>query len=108
MCVASSFVAENVRNVVAMRMAPIAISNAAIVVGRSRDRRCIGARILLRTTLASRRAGGTGHTHNFVIEGPGVSEKFSSDLTRGDTGEITVTLAPGSYTIYCPVDGHRG
>jgi uncharacterized cupredoxin-like copper-binding protein len=47
-------------------------------------------------------------THNFVIEGPGVSQKLDSDLTRGDTGEITMNLPAGSYTVYCPVDGHRG
>jgi uncharacterized cupredoxin-like copper-binding protein len=46
--------------------------------------------------------------HNFVIEGPGVSQKLTSDLTRGDTTEIAVNLAPGQYTVYCPVDGHRG
>jgi uncharacterized cupredoxin-like copper-binding protein len=46
--------------------------------------------------------------HNFVIEGPGLSQKLASDLTRGDTAELAVTLRPGSYTVYCPVDGHRG
>ena len=47
-------------------------------------------------------------THNFVIEGPGVSQKLDSNLSRGDTGEITINLPAGTYTIYCPVDGHRG
>jgi uncharacterized cupredoxin-like copper-binding protein len=46
--------------------------------------------------------------HNFVIEGPGVSHKLDSDLSRGDTGEMTIDLPAGSYTVYCPVDGHRG
>jgi len=46
--------------------------------------------------------------HNFVIEGPGISQKLDSDLSRGDTGEITMNLPAGSYTVYCPVDGHRG
>ncbi|MEA2337142.1 MAG: hypothetical protein QOE82_1149 [Thermoanaerobaculia bacterium] len=46
--------------------------------------------------------------HNFVIEGPGVSQKLDSSLSRGDTGEITMNLPAGTYTIYCPVDGHRG
>lgn len=47
-------------------------------------------------------------THNFVIEGPGIAQKLASDLTRGDTAEMTVNLTAGSYTVYCPVDGHRG
>ena len=46
--------------------------------------------------------------HNFVIEGNGIAEKMANDLTRGDSGEIVVDLKPGTYTIYCPVDGHRG
>jgi uncharacterized cupredoxin-like copper-binding protein len=53
-------------------------------------------------------ASGGKLTHNFVIEGPGVSQKLASDLTRGDTAEIDVDLPPGSYTVYCPIDGHRG
>ena len=40
-------------------------------------------------------------THNFVIEGPGISQKLDSDLSRGDTGEITINLPAGSYTVYC-------
>lgn len=46
--------------------------------------------------------------HNFAIEGPGVSQKLASDLTRGDSAPMTVTLQKGTYTAYCPVDGHRG
>jgi uncharacterized cupredoxin-like copper-binding protein len=47
-------------------------------------------------------------SHNFAIEGPGVSQKLASDLTRGDAAPMTVTLQRGTYTVYCPVDGHRG
>src|SRR4051812_8850799 len=53
-------------------------------------------------------ANAAKQTHNFVIEGAGISQKLDSDLTRGDTGEITVNLPAGTYTVYCPVDGHRG
>jgi uncharacterized cupredoxin-like copper-binding protein len=53
-------------------------------------------------------ANGGKQTHNFVIEGPGVSQKLASDLARGDTTELMVNLPAGSYTVYCPVDGHRG
>jgi uncharacterized cupredoxin-like copper-binding protein len=47
-------------------------------------------------------------SHNFVIEGGGISQKLASDLTRGDTAELVVNLPAGSYTVYCPIDGHRG
>jgi uncharacterized cupredoxin-like copper-binding protein len=53
-------------------------------------------------------ANGGKQTHNFVIEGAGISQKLASDLSRGDTTELTVNLPAGSYTVYCPVDGHRG
>ncbi len=43
--------------------------------------------------------------HNFAIEE--LTIKFSSDLSRGDDGEISVVLKPGTYTVYCPVKGHR-
>lgn len=46
--------------------------------------------------------------HNFAIEGPGVQTKLASDLMRGDSQQIGLDLKPGTYTIYCPVDGHRG
>jgi uncharacterized cupredoxin-like copper-binding protein len=51
---------------------------------------------------------GGKQTHNFVIEGGGISQKLASDLTRGDSTELTLNLPAGSYTVYCPVDGHRG
>jgi hypothetical protein len=46
--------------------------------------------------------------HNFAIEGPGVQTKLASDLTRGDLADVVVDLKPGTYTVYCPVKGHRG
>jgi plastocyanin len=46
--------------------------------------------------------------HNFAIEGNGFATKLSYDLTRGDSTPLTVDLKPGSYTVYCPVDKHRG
>ena len=46
--------------------------------------------------------------HNFAIDGPGVMQKLPEDLTRGDTALMTVMLQKGTYTVYCPIDGHRG
>lgn len=51
---------------------------------------------------------GGKENHNFAIEGPGVATKLPSDLSRGNKGELDVNLQPGTYTVYCPVDGHRG
>jgi len=53
-------------------------------------------------------ANGGKQSHNFAIEGGGISQKLASDLPRGDTAELTVNLPAGTYTVYCPVDGHRG
>ncbi|HEV2719688.1 MAG TPA: hypothetical protein VG323_06690 [Thermoanaerobaculia bacterium] len=46
--------------------------------------------------------------HNFAIQGPGVDQKLAGDLMRGDTAPMTVNLQKGTYTVFCPVDGHRG
>lgn len=58
------------------------------------------------TSLKIINAGKTNH--NFAIEGNGTNQKLTSDLTRGDSVTLAVDLKPGSYVVYCPVDGHRG
>ncbi|MFP5245373.1 MAG: hypothetical protein ACLGH0_01675 [Thermoanaerobaculia bacterium] len=45
--------------------------------------------------------------HGFELEGNGVHTK-TNVLKRGDTAALEVELQPGTYTVYCPVDGHRG
>ena len=45
-------------------------------------------------------------THALEIEGKGVEEE-TKDLDAGQSAELKVTLKPGKYEIYCPVDGHR-
>jgi plastocyanin len=53
------------------------------------------------------KAENTGSTtHALEIEGKGVEEK-TKDLAAGQSAELKVTLKPGRYEIYCPVDGHR-
>jgi len=44
--------------------------------------------------------------HAVEIEGNGV-EKETKTVTGEDAPPITVDLKPGTYTYYCPVDGHR-
>ena len=44
--------------------------------------------------------------HNISIQGPGLDQK-GNIVANGGTSKLTVTLKPGTYTFYCPVDGHR-
>src|SRR5439155_16513783 len=44
--------------------------------------------------------------HAVKIEGNGAAEKGSDTITSANTS-FTITLKPGKYTFYCPVDGHR-
>jgi uncharacterized cupredoxin-like copper-binding protein len=45
--------------------------------------------------------------HNFEIGGENVETRFARDLSPGETRELRVYLEPGTYSIYCPVEGHR-
>jgi len=45
-------------------------------------------------------------THALEIEGQGLEEE-TADLAPGDSAELTITLEPGEYELYCPVDGHK-
>jgi mono/diheme cytochrome c family protein len=44
--------------------------------------------------------------HNFRIEGQGVEQEFDSNLRPQESRTMTVELQPGSYRVYCPVEGH--
>jgi uncharacterized cupredoxin-like copper-binding protein len=44
--------------------------------------------------------------HNFEVEGQGIEEEFEENLQPGETGELTLTLEPGTYEVYCPVGDH--
>ena len=45
--------------------------------------------------------------HGFEIEGNGIERQLESNLAPGESGELNVTLEPGSYTVYCPIGDHR-
>lgn len=47
------------------------------------------------------------HEHSFEIEGNGIERELEANLAPGESGELTVTLEPGTYTVYCPVGDHR-
>jgi len=44
--------------------------------------------------------------HALEIEGEGIEEETDT-IQAGDVAELTVTLKPGSYELYCPIDNHR-
>jgi uncharacterized cupredoxin-like copper-binding protein len=44
--------------------------------------------------------------HAIAVEGNGV-DKDGKVVTGGGTSTVSVKLKPGTYTFYCPVDGHR-
>jgi plastocyanin len=44
--------------------------------------------------------------HAVEVEGQGIEEETDT-IGEGETAKVTVTLKPGKYEYYCPVDGHR-
>jgi uncharacterized cupredoxin-like copper-binding protein len=44
--------------------------------------------------------------HSIAVEGNGV-DKDGKTVGMGGKSTITVSLKAGTYTFYCPVDGHR-
>lgn len=49
---------------------------------------------------------GGKENHAFEIEGNGVHQQTDT-LSRGNTASLEVELKPGTYTVYCPVNGHK-
>jgi len=49
----------------------------------------------------------TGHfPHALAISGPGVKMKKTPTIRPGKTARLRVTLAAGTYTLWCPIPGH--
>jgi hypothetical protein len=45
--------------------------------------------------------------HNLFVEGPGVNVSPNNPLIAGGTANVNATLGVGTYTLYCPIAGHR-
>lgn len=45
-------------------------------------------------------------THSFEIENADLEEQLETPLEPGQTGMLTVDLAPGTYEVYCPIGNH--
>ena len=51
-------------------------------------------------------ANPSGLPHAIAVEGHGI-DKDGKTVKKGGTSRVTVTLKKGTYTFYCPVDGHK-
>lgn len=57
-------------------------------------------------TLVAEQQGGAPHA--LSIAGPGIETQTTDVLAPGDDpAELTVTLQPGTYELWCPVGTHR-
>ena len=45
-------------------------------------------------------------THALGVHGPGV-DTTTDDLAKGSSARLTVTLAKGTYDLYCPIADHQ-
>lgn len=45
--------------------------------------------------------------HGFAVEGEGIDETLTTDVQPGATEAVTIELAPGTYTVWCPIGDHR-
>jgi plastocyanin len=55
-----------------------------------------------------RNAGTTVHALSIEKGGPGGSDARTADIQPGAQATLSVTLKPGKYEVYCPIDGHKG
>lgn len=46
--------------------------------------------------------------HDLAISGPELPEQVTETLAPGMTGQLTVSLRDGRYTLWCTVGDHRG
>jgi plastocyanin len=51
-------------------------------------------------------ANPSGLPHAIAVKGHGLNSKGKT-VNKGGTSRVTVTLKKGTYTFYCPVDGHE-
>jgi plastocyanin len=51
-------------------------------------------------------ANPSSNKHAIAIEGHGV-DKDGKTVGKNKTSRVSVTLKKGTYTFYCPVDGHK-
>lgn len=45
--------------------------------------------------------------HALSIDGPGLADQRTGTVQPGASAPLTVTLAPGTYDMYCPIGNHK-
>jgi uncharacterized cupredoxin-like copper-binding protein len=60
-----------------------------------------------KVTLVMANPSGNSLPHAIAVEGNGVDQKGQTVQPGGSGSRVSLTLKPGQYTFYCPVDGHR-
>jgi uncharacterized cupredoxin-like copper-binding protein len=59
-----------------------------------------------KVTLDMTNPSSSGIPHAVAVEGNGV-DKDGQTAQPGSSSTVTVSLKPGKYEFYCPVDGHK-
>lgn len=44
--------------------------------------------------------------HSLALDGPGVQSRLEAPLSPLEVRTLTADLQPGTYALYCPLDGH--
>jgi uncharacterized cupredoxin-like copper-binding protein len=58
-------------------------------------------------TVTARNDGSIVHALEIEGAGPGGRDVRTAAIQPGSAASLRVTLKPGTYQIYCPIDGHR-
>ncbi len=58
-------------------------------------------------TYAFRAVNSGSTTHALKIEGQGIEEQITENLSPDESAELIVDFEPGTYEFYCPVGNHR-
>jgi plastocyanin len=46
-------------------------------------------------------------SHNLNIKGPGITDAATSKISAGGSASVTVTLASGTYELWCSIGSHK-
>jgi uncharacterized cupredoxin-like copper-binding protein len=60
-----------------------------------------------KVTFTEKNAGQVTHSLEIEDVTPGHDQELEGSVAPGQTGTLTVNLAPGKYEFYCPIDNHK-